>query len=817
MAGALPRWRPTWARAFDSIAPALLGLTVALLLLAALPTRFAFAPGEEPPDVQLGGFFGVERNTRGTFRWTAPTAELAIPLTAPASYRVILTLSDNPAVQPPRTVRVALNGTAAGSATLTATPREYAFATTITPSEWQSTQGRTLRVELATEPWSPPSDARSLGVIVTGARIEPRPSLSPWQVALLAPWLLLIAVAWLSLRRAGTPRLAITLVSVVALLALVAWAASARPAASALAYRPISHPLSYLTLLGFALFAPPAWSPLRSGAARQRPKAGTRARIATWLRARRVLPAIVLLGALPAFYRLGTKGLWGDEVWEASWSRQQDLPATFARFRAPPDLPLHFILTRLATTFGDGEFWVRLPSAVLGTTTVILVFLLGRRVVSTAVGLIAALLLAVAPYHVWYAQEARPYAGLACYSTLSLLCFVSLLRRPLRPPLGAWLGFALATTLNIYNHLFGLFPLAVEFAAAGCWSLLLLARAWRAKGHRRTRYLIASRRILLALASATTLAATLTLPVQDGIVAYVRGGGTDPGSTPFRLSSELVIEVFGVFGFGTGWRLGLVATLALVGIITGLRHLRAFTLLALAWLVLPFLLLVAAQSRHNFIIRYFLFMQPVYLLLAARGLWQVASLLVTPLRRLPLARFTPSRQHETVATMLAIVLIAIALPTTWMGYRVEKITDWSAICRYLHAEVKPGDMITGDGYFDGTLSWCFRAGAVGSIVRTDGKTLAELATTQRTVWYLAIGGDNPRREAAFLAQGFARVSRAAWARADLASPLDGCAMPAHFAFPQSEAPTTIYVVRYPRQDAPPTLPQPLTSAGCADH
>jgi hypothetical protein len=32
-----------------------------------------------------------------------------------------------------------------------------------------------------------------------------------------------------------------------------------------------------------------------------------------------------------------------------------------------------------------------------------------------------------------------------------------------------------------------------------------------------------------------------------------------------------------------------------------------------------------------------------------------------------------------------------------MGYRVEKITDWSAICRYVHAEARPGDQITGDG------------------------------------------------------------------------------------------------------------------------
>jgi uncharacterized membrane protein len=245
----------------------------------------------------------------------------------------------------------------------------------------------------------------------------------------------------------------------------------------------------------------------------------TRPGFITRLRVQRITLPVAALGALTAFYRLGAKGLWGDEVWEALWSRQQDLPATFARFRAPPDLPLQFILTRLATTFDDGEFCVRLPSALLGMTTVVLIFLLGRRVASTPVGLIAALLLAVAPYHVWYAQDARPYAGFACYSTLSLYCFVSLLRRPTRPAVGAWLGFTLATTLNIYNHLFGVFPLVVELGAAGCWELFVLLRAWRATGTRRAAYLAALRRVTLALASAIMLAAVLTLPVQDGIVA----------------------------------------------------------------------------------------------------------------------------------------------------------------------------------------------------------------------------------------------------------------------------------------------------------
>src|SRR5947209_11110746 len=91
----------------------------------------------------------------------------------------------------------------------------------------------------------------------------------------------------------------------------------------------------------------------------------------------------VCMGVATAFFRLGAKGLWGDEVWQVSWAQQQPLVQTFLRFRAPPDLPLHFLLTQIATAFAGGAFWVRLPSALLGAATVVLVFLLGRRVFDT--------------------------------------------------------------------------------------------------------------------------------------------------------------------------------------------------------------------------------------------------------------------------------------------------------------------------------------------------------------------------------------------------------------------------------------------------
>ncbi len=165
------------------------------------------------------------------------------------------------------------------------------------------------------------------------------------------------------------------------------------------------------------------------------------------------------LGLATAFFRLDAHGLWGDEVWQAMWARQQDALATIARFSAPPDFPLHFILVQFTTTYSGEPFWVRLPSALLGALTVPLVYGLGILVLNRVTGILAAVFLALAPFHVWFTQDARPYAALTFYSLLTCLFFHALLRKN---SWGAWAGLTLATTLNLYNHFFALMPLLSE-------------------------------------------------------------------------------------------------------------------------------------------------------------------------------------------------------------------------------------------------------------------------------------------------------------------------------------------------------------------
>jgi len=524
------------------------------------------------------------------------------------------------------------------------------------------------------------------------------------------------------------------------------------------------------------------------------PRSRVLAALSTW-----PVAVAACLGVATAFYRLGDRGLWGDEVWQAAWAQQQPLAQTFLRFRQPPDLPLSFLLTQLATGVSGDPFWVRLPSAVLGAATIVLLFALGRRVFGTATGLAAALLLAVAPYHVWYAQDARPYAALACYALLSLYFFYRVLERP---TLGVAAGFAIATALDLYNHLFGLFPLLVEGVAAVAWVGYRQIRARRdaaATGQR-------ERRALALLAGATVAALLAAIPLFDGVRGYLLNAGPgDGGAAAFHLDVASLLDLLGLFGAGGGWALLLVLALFVAGVVAGLTRRRPFPLLALAWIGLPFGLLWVLHPHHDFIPRYFLFMQPVYLLLVAYGLVRIAYAAVRALPqsvisppptgaapRTGLAARSDAAQRvgnggALLAGLLTLALGAVVFAPTRYSYGVEKVNDWSAICGYLRRNVALGDVVTGNTYIQGIMDWCFKGTTGVSITPPGAYSLPQLAATGRNVWYILVGSDTP--DAAYVRRTYAAVPRRAWAdpRYVAASNYDG-----RFAFPQAEYPAVLY-------------------------
>jgi mannosyltransferase len=181
------------------------------------------------------------------------------------------------------------------------------------------------------------------------------------------------------------------------------------------------------------------------------------------VRPRRValaLAAITAIGAALRFWRIGHQSYWLDESFTVALVDQgfADAMSTIAETESTP--PVYYALAwAWSQVLGTGEAGLRSLSALIGTITIPVFYLVARELFGDRAGLIAAALAALNPYLWWYSQEARAYALLVLLSAVSLL----FLARAVRDPRGRWLGlWALSSALALSTHYFAGFLLLGE-------------------------------------------------------------------------------------------------------------------------------------------------------------------------------------------------------------------------------------------------------------------------------------------------------------------------------------------------------------------
>jgi mannosyltransferase len=173
-----------------------------------------------------------------------------------------------------------------------------------------------------------------------------------------------------------------------------------------------------------------------------------------------LLAGITIAGALLRFVTLDVQSYWFDEVATVNILRHGfgDMISAVSSGESTP--PLYYVVAWLwSKVFGTGEFGLRSLSALLGTLTIPLVFVLGRDLVGQRTGVIAAALCAFNPLLIWYSQEARSYALMVLLATLSLIALLRVLQEPSPRRLAAW---ACISILAIATHYFAGFLVAAE-------------------------------------------------------------------------------------------------------------------------------------------------------------------------------------------------------------------------------------------------------------------------------------------------------------------------------------------------------------------
>ena len=171
---------------------------------------------------------------------------------------------------------------------------------------------------------------------------------------------------------------------------------------------------------------------------------------------------IIVAGAWLRFHDLGAESLWFDEA--ASWSQSKDsLGELISRTAEDNYPPLHnLFLYASINLFGDGEWSLRLPSAIFGTANILAIYWLGSMTGGRTTGLLAAAFLALSGFHVWYSQEARMYPLFSLTATLFAASSFYFVKSPTTSR-GALVSLAGLTLL--YSHPFGtLYWIAIVMA-----------------------------------------------------------------------------------------------------------------------------------------------------------------------------------------------------------------------------------------------------------------------------------------------------------------------------------------------------------------
>lgn len=418
------------------------------------------------------------------------------------------------------------------------------------------------------------------------------------------------------------------------------------------------------------------------------------------------LGAVLVLGAALRIAGIGA-GLWYDEIVTLVRYVRLPLAEIVTTFDSQNQHPLYSVLAHLGfAAYHEGTAVLRFPAAAFGVLSLWAVWWFAKRITTSLEGVLAALILAVSYHHIWFSQNARGYTILMFAALTSTALLVDLLTGQARWRLhGA--AYAIVTGLALYTNITAGF---VVTAHALVWLALLVlgrltpAARWHAP---------------VAIAAGVALALLCYAPALGPMLETVTRPSMAGTAIEWKQPAWLLREM------GRGLARGVPGGLVTVGagfavLGAGVWSFGRREPAALALMLLPIVVTAFAMvaTSHNLWPRLFFFAAGFVVLLAVRGGFE-------------LARLVMPRKATKLGTLGCCIVAAASLTTVPAAWRPKQ--DFVNAREYVTDAAVAGDAVAVVDLARFPFESWMNTG--WTVVESDS-ALASLEETHRRVWVL---------------------------------------------------------------------------------
>lgn len=382
-----------------------------------------------------------------------------------------------------------------------------------------------------------------------------------------------------------------------------------------------------------------------------------------------LLYLLIALGFGLRLFHLDRQSLWFDEIVITSLAKLPLRPGLEGLLQQGIQLtPFDHWIIKLWSVVGESDWLVRYPAVFFSLLGIPLMYQLGKSYFAHAVGLFAAALITINPFHIWYAQEARGYSLLTMSAMGAMIAFYDLLQNKSK---STAIRLSIFNILGFGTHYFMFLIPAVQFAfiLLNFKKYYIHLRAW----------------LLIHILSASILIPWFVLILTRR--QFTAGIGWIPKPIPLDLLLTIWNLTIGYkedVTFPLAISLLAIALSLILGFI-GLKQFKPLNQLVLIWFFLPLITIwILSQSRTSFYVdRYFMVIMPALISLLSIGVTTVTNQML-----------------KTGLGLALLLVTTYGLSQIYFNPTYFTKDNWREMARILRQEAQPGDgLVTcADGY-----------------------------------------------------------------------------------------------------------------------